>query len=226
MIFEIFLLKNFIKKIKDDHFDRQYYINRYPSIKKFPIKHWKRHGKEEHKICSKKYEEIYLENYRNALIKYLSLHKKKIMFNIFFYYTFLHLDHNFDRDYYYKNNEDIRTRYSFKTCHNHWQRYGAVELRNCSKKYKIYKENIFKIAKDEFNLFLSNKKDISDIINYYLVYKTSLENDIKLLTNQNKILIDSFHKEINKDKLNKIIELLKNNNIKRYNYINKIDIIK
>ena len=66
-------------------------------------------------------------------------------------------------------------------------------------------------------LLLSNK---------YIDIGTSLENDIKLLTNQNKILIDSFHKEINKDKLNKIIELLKNNNIKRYNYINKIDIIK
>jgi hypothetical protein len=78
----------------------------------------------------------------------------QMTFKIFFYKYYLeNLSYTFDENYYSEKYEDIRKenvknkKFNFL---NHWIKYGKKEYRHCSKEYCKKFNEIFKIAKDEY----------------------------------------------------------------------------
>jgi hypothetical protein len=223
MNFNFFLYKFYLKKINNCYFDKEYYLLRYPELKKINLieNHWNEYGMKQHKICSEKYEKIYYKLYKEALKKYLITNRKKIMFNIFYYYIFLNINHKFDKKYYFNSYKDIHKYYNIENCIFHWMKYGNIEFRNCSHEYKILKNKLFNLAKKEFKLFFNNKKKILDILDEYIFCIKSKEISIELITKKNIELIKKYHQEGTDKK--KIIDALSENNLKRSKIIDEIE---
>jgi hypothetical protein len=228
------LLYNELKK-RPDYFDARYYKSKYLDLSKFKKfidfrNHWLNNGWKEGRICSYKYEKQYYRIYKEWCFKLIEHNyrlKNPKLFNLFFYLIFLNnmiienKIENMDFEYYKNKYPDIPEKNN-KYLLNHWNKFGKYELRSCSLLYENNIEFHITQAKALFKDYINRKVLLKDILNDKIIFykeeeKNKKKNNIKILLERNKKLIELYHNNINCNvinnlKLNYIIKYLEINN--------------